>query len=91
MDVHGYFIDSKPADLGPDRDKDEHGNATGPLLHDGFLSTVTNKDKVVRGPFKTVREAIACAHSWFAEDAASAKAKLEQVEKAAPDQHSETT
>ena len=47
---------------------------------EGFLSTVHHGQEM-RGPFETIREAVACAQTWSAE---IANAGLRAVEDAAP-------
>ena len=68
MDIRGYHIVSNPSDESPD----------------GLMSTVTSTSGIVRGPFDTIRAAIACANLWAEEDA---KVSLKAAEDAAPAVH----
>ena len=50
---------------------------------EGYLTTI-HRDGAIRGPFKTIQEAVQAAHEWNKEVTDSAKAKLEEVAKTAP-------
>lgn len=73
MDINGFHIVSSPVASKPDDENRE-----------GFSSTVTDKDGVVRGPFATIKEAILCANAWKKENETGALAKLKAVEESAP-------
>ncbi len=46
---------------------------------EGFLTTV-NRDGVIRGPFKTIQEAITAAHAWNNEAPAEARQAPQHVD-----------
>lgn len=66
--IHGYQVLCEPID---------------DPKSDGFASTVKGKDGTIRGPFKTVADAIRAAHAWNAKDGSNARAALKAVEDAA--------
>ena len=69
MDINGVHVIPEPSET----------------TDEGFLTTI-HLDGAIRGPFKTIQEAVNAAHAWNNEsaEADAAKAKLGEVENAAP-------
>ena len=86
MDINGYRITSEPSGLQESIETfdDVTGEKIVVIITDGFASTVTNMDGLIRGPFRLVRDAIQCAHEWKSETEELARAKLKAVDDAAP-------
>ena len=70
MDIHGFHCVSE-------HDPD-------PKNEEGFLTTVSHPDKKIpiRGPFKTITEAVQCAHAWNKEDPDAARRVANEEEEA---------
>lgn len=70
MNVNGFTVKTEP-DPGSYQAIETVDAVSGQtitvIVCDGHSSTVTNASGTIRGPFKTVREAIQCAHDWSQE------------------------